>query len=400
MDDKARIRSHCTASSAAGCSMPPIHCGRPRGVDPAGGFFERLARTASRSPSRAVRASRRARPTASRWAVARLERRCRGARQTRSRLLVREVTSAPMDCFARSSTPMVRSLDDRALTLRPGFRAARVQSRRDSSATGARERERQALELLQAGVEAHLKRATGGFENGVPASLPLNRIRTCTCSKPRWQVARCARKANLWNPLADEIAEFALAHFFDPAMARCASSSTTNWNPAAGRPGAHRRARAPVRMGLAAAALGRRQTSASARAAALKLIEISEAHGVRNGLATATACSTISPPHDAGARLWPQTERLKAARIGRAPDGRGEIFFHGGASAAESLHALSRHCPIPGLWYDRIDVEGQHRRRARARQQLLPPGRRDRGNQRARAPCLNSVSTRIDSADC
>ncbi len=79
-------------------------------------------------------------------------------------------------------------------------------------------------------------------------------------------------------------------------------------------------------MGLAAAALGRAQAGQRARArAALKLIDIGEQHGVRNGLAINSLLDDFSP-HDAGARLWPQTERLKAAALAARLTGEARYF--------------------------------------------------------------------------
>ena len=55
---------------------------------------------------------------------------------------------------------------------------------------------------------------TGGFENGVPASLPLESNPHMHLFEATSRVPRCAGM-QLWQPLADEIAEFALAHFLD-----------------------------------------------------------------------------------------------------------------------------------------------------------------------------------------
>jgi mannose-6-phosphate isomerase len=59
-------------------------------------------------------------------------------------------------------------------------------------------------------------------------------------------------------------------------------------------------------------------------------------------------------PHDAGARLWPQTERLKAAALAARISGEPRYL----AMAAAAADGLMRYldCPIPGLWRDRIDA--------------------------------------------
>jgi mannose-6-phosphate isomerase len=77
---------------------------------------------------------------------------------------------------------------------------------------------------------------------------------------------------------------------------------------------------------------------------------------VRNGLAVNSLLDDFSP-HDAGARLWPQTERLKAAAIAARLTGEARYF----AMAAAAADGLMRYLdtPIAGLWYDRIDANGQ-----------------------------------------
>jgi mannose/cellobiose epimerase-like protein (N-acyl-D-glucosamine 2-epimerase family) len=214
------------------------------------------------------------------------------------------------------------------------------------------ERERQALELLQV-VLKHTKRASGGFENGVPTSLPLE-------SNPHMHLfeaalAGCEVSSNggLWQPLADEIAEFALSHFFDQNGV-LHEFFDTEWKFAPGIPGrivepGHQFEWAWLLLRWA----GDRHPKA--RAAALKLIEVTEANGVKNGLALQQVLDDFSP-HDPSARLWPQTERLKAAALAARLTGEAKYF----AMAASSADALKRYLatPIPGLWYDRIDAAG------------------------------------------
>ena len=79
----------------------------------------------------------------------------------------------------------------------------------------------------------------------------------------------------------------------------------------------------------------------------------------RTACATASRCNSLLDdfsPHDAGARLWPQTERLKAAALAARLTGEAR-YFAMAAAAAESLRRYLE-TPIPGLWYDRIDANG------------------------------------------
>jgi mannose/cellobiose epimerase-like protein (N-acyl-D-glucosamine 2-epimerase family) len=93
-----------------------------------------------------------------------------------------------------------------------------------------------------------------------------------------------------------------------------------------------------------------------ARAAALKMIDLMEAHCVRDGLALQQVLDDYSA-HDASARLWPQTERLKAAALAARMTGDSR-YVTIAASACEGLWRYLE-TPIPGLWYDRITADGK-----------------------------------------
>src|SRR5213076_1279611 len=89
---------------------------------------------------------------------------------------------------------------------------------------------------------------------------------------------------------------------------------------------------------------------------AIRMIDIMEAKAVKNGLALQQVLDDFTP-HDGSARLWPQTERLKAAALAARLTGDAKYF----AMAASAVESLKRYLatPIPGLWYDRIDVHGK-----------------------------------------
>ena len=176
------------------------------------------------------------------------------------------------------------SLDDRALLYDQAFAllafnvAAPVANRAPSASASRSSCTRWCMK--------HMKRAGQGFETGVPASLPLQ-------SNPHMHLFEAAlagcevcSESSLWKPLADEIAELALSKFIDRGHRRAARVLRRALESRARHPGTHRRARTPVRMGLAAAAVGRSEDTRAHAHAALKLIDIGETHGVRNGLAT------------------------------------------------------------------------------------------------------------------
>jgi mannose-6-phosphate isomerase len=85
------------------------------------------------------------------------------------------------------------------------------------------------------------------------------------------------------------------------------------------------------------------------RATALRLISIAEDCGVRNGVAVNRLLDDMSVV-DADARLWPQTERLKAAVLAAGLTGEPRYWSMAHAAALSFLPYLAT--PVPGLWFD------------------------------------------------
>jgi mannose-6-phosphate isomerase len=247
-------------------------------------------------------------------------------------------------------------LDERALLYDQAFGLLAL----NVSAVGdvRAEREHQANELHDL-VFKHMKREGVGFETGVPATLPLQ-------SNPHMHMFEAAlagcevcSESSLWKPIADEIAGLAMSKFIDRDSGALREFFDTDWNPAPGIEGrivepGHQFEWAWLLLRWGGERQG--QSAAHARAAALRLIDIGEGHGVRNGLAINSLLDDFSP-HDAGARLWPQTERLKAAALAAPLTGEARYF----TMAANAADGLMRYldCPIPGMWRDRIDAHGK-----------------------------------------
>jgi mannose/cellobiose epimerase-like protein (N-acyl-D-glucosamine 2-epimerase family) len=214
-------------------------------------------------------------------------------------------------------------------------------------------REREAIELLQTVIKL-TKRPSGGFENGVPTSVPLESNPHMHLFEATLAGAQVCSECSLWQPLADEIAEFALAHFFD-GNGVLHEFFDTDWKFSPGIPGrivepGHQFEWAWLLLRWAG------DKHPKARAAAIRMIDITEAKGVKDGLALQQVLDEFSP-HDGSARLWPQTERLKAAALAARVTGDAKYF----AMAASAADSLKRYLatPIQGLWYDRIDVNGR-----------------------------------------
>jgi len=351
MDDKARIHAqHSQLCSWLLDAAYPLWS--TRGVDPAGGYFERLGQDGKpfAEPRRSRVTPRQAYCFAMGPSLG-----WKGDAAT----LVRHGLDF---WFAKFQRPdgLFRTLinadgsvaDDRAVTYDQAFGLLAFNLGATLGDWRA-ERERQAHTLLQA-VLKHTKRATGGFENGVPSTMPLESNPHMHLFEATLAGCEVGSECNLWKPLAAEIAEFALAHFFDNNGV-LHEFFDADWKFAEGMKGrivepGHQYEWAWLLLRWAG------DKHAKARAAALKLIEVTEANCVRDGLALQQVLDDFSP-HDASARLWPQTERLKAGALAARLTGEAK-YFAMAASAAESLQRYLA-TPMPGLWYDRVDENGK-----------------------------------------
>jgi mannose-6-phosphate isomerase len=85
------------------------------------------------------------------------------------------------------------------------------------------------------------------------------------------------------------------------------------------------------------------------RATALRLISIAEQYGVHHGVAVNQLLDDMSVA-DAAARLWPQTERLKAALLAAGLTREPRYWSMAHAAALSLLPYLAT--PVAGLWFD------------------------------------------------
>ncbi len=103
--------------------------------------------------------------------------------------------------------------------------------------------------------------------------------------------------------------------------------------------------------------LDRPDASEEERAAALRLIQVAEARGVdrRRGVAIFALDERLEPL-DRSARLWAQTERLRACARAAAVTGDGSLWD----ATAEAIGALEAFLDVPtrGLWRDRMGPDG------------------------------------------
>jgi len=236
-------------------------------------------------------------------------------------------------------------LDDRALLYDQsfvllGFASAAV-------ALDARgEFEERALALRDA-IERHWRGATGGFCSG--EVNPERRE-----SNPHMHLLEaCLAWSEVgndpgWAAWVDEIADTALARFVNPASGALGESFTAEWQPASGTAG--RIIEPGHQFEWAWLLLRCRRRNAPARIAqALRLIAIGEEAGVRGGVAVNALLDDFSI-HDANARLWPQTERLKSTLLAASITNESRYLTCAAEAAASLFPYLDTN--LPGLWFD------------------------------------------------
>jgi len=212
--------------------------------------------------------------------------------------------------------------------------------------------ERQAEELLAA-LHRHLKHPQGGFDSGLPNRWPL-------LSNPHMHLFEAALEwrdssANpVWHTLTEDLGALALARFIDPVNGVVRETFDTAWNP---MPGISGRIVEPGHQFEWAWLLLRWSDEGRPEAmhAALNLIEISERAGICNGVAVDALLDDLTI-HTASARLWPQTERLKAASLAAALTGTSLHWTRAAAAATALRQYLAT--PTRGLWQDQLNADG------------------------------------------
>ena len=205
--------------------------------------------------------------------------------------------------------------------------------------------ERRALELRGV-IESRLGANGGGFHSGEGAgerreSNPhMHLLEACLT----WAQAG---KDGGWSAWAKDLIDLALSRFIDRETGALREFFSPCWEPAPGMEGriiepGHQFEWAFLML---KSPWGRAET---VERAALRLIAAGE-RGVRNGVAVNSLLDDFTV-HDSNARLWPQTERLKAALLAARVTGETSYGSMACAAASSLLHYLST--PVSGLWFD------------------------------------------------
>jgi mannose/cellobiose epimerase-like protein (N-acyl-D-glucosamine 2-epimerase family) len=162
-----------------------------------------------------------------------------------------------------------------------------------------------------------------------------------------------------WRVLAERIVELALARFADPDTRQIREFFTPDWSVAPGEAG--RIVEPGHQFEWAWLLLRWHASTRDQRAAdlALTLIHQAETRGVdvKRGVAM-NSLLVDGTVRDARARLWPQTERLKAACIAWETTRLADYCSMAQRAATTLTGYLAT--PTPGLWYDTVDLAGAY----------------------------------------
>ncbi len=207
---------------------------------------------------------------------------------------------------------------------------------------------------LREALYTHLKGSRGGFGSEVTDPVPI-------LANPHMHLLEAALAWTevsddpAWQVLADEIVHLALHRFSDPRTGALREQFGSDWTQLGPEGGA---VVEPGHQFEWAWLLSRwcRGIPGAAFSKAERLVEIGETYGVHRGVAVMGLLDDLTVI-DGSARLWAQTERLKASLClaKRASQPRYWV------AAASAVTSLSRFLEVrtPGLWHDRLAAEGQ-----------------------------------------
>jgi mannose/cellobiose epimerase-like protein (N-acyl-D-glucosamine 2-epimerase family) len=217
---------------------------------------------------------------------------------------------------------------------------------------------RDANALLDA-IEAHLTLPAGGFREADPArpyqSNPHMHLFEASLA---WEEVTGDVR---WARLADSIAALCARHFIDPKTGALREFFDAEWNFAQGPDGRIVEPGHQLEWAWLTQRWSLMRNNAEGLARAERLFEIGSVQGVdtvRN-VAFNTLTDKLTP-EDLSARLWPQTERIKAALIMAKTGGSDWVRNNGAIHAVNGVRGLMQYFEVntPGLWRDKLQTNG------------------------------------------
>lgn len=224
---------------------------------------------------------------------------------------------------------------------------------------------------LLAALRAGWGHPMGGFEESQPRTLPLRANPHMHLFEAALQWAEALQGTQAaqadqavqapWCALADELAELALARMVDAPSGLLTELFDGDWRPMPGDDGTLVEPGHQFEWGWLLVRWGRMRQRPDALAAAQRMVTLAEARGVcaQRGVAI-NSMGTDCTWRDANAKLWPQTERIKAWAImaSLASDTReaSRSLDHCSAAIAGLMGYLTR--PLAGGWYESLNAQG------------------------------------------
>jgi mannose-6-phosphate isomerase len=164
-----------------------------------------------------------------------------------------------------------------------------------------------------------------------------------------------------WSKLADEIAELALSRFIDPVSGGLREFFSADWSPASGDLGRVVEPGHQFEWCWLLTRWGRMRGRHDAISSARRLFHIGASHGVdrRRKVAVNTLRDDFTVSNNS-ARLWPQTERMKAAAILLEQAQTDEDKAYLNAELEDAMQGLCAYLatPVIGLWWDKMNPDG------------------------------------------
>jgi mannose/cellobiose epimerase-like protein (N-acyl-D-glucosamine 2-epimerase family) len=209
---------------------------------------------------------------------------------------------------------------------------------------------------LFARLGSTLRNPNGGFEESGPQSLPLlanshmHLLEACL----EW-IDQDDDRA--WSEVAEEIVELALRRFHDPVNGFIREFFNADWTLVTGDEADVAEPGHQYEWAWLLLRWSQRVHNPRAHQLALALIDRTEDRGVDRARGVAiNALFGDGRVRDARARLWPQTERIRATYLAGIITRQSRYTDTAAAAASSLMKYLDM--PIPGLWHDTMDEHG------------------------------------------
>ncbi|HEY6578347.1 MAG TPA: AGE family epimerase/isomerase, partial [Rhizomicrobium sp.] len=214
---------------------------------------------------------------------------------------------------------------------------------------GAHEGFREQAESLLAALDRTKRHEAGGFRESAESAFQSNPHMHILEAALAWAEAGGGRA---WDTLAEEIVALCLSRFIDPEDGFVREHFTANWEPALGERGRLVEPGHQFEWAWLLTRWARRRNEPAVELAARRLFSagLRGVDPVRD--VAVDALNEDLTIRSSRARLWPQTEWLKAALLLQRPEANDEYLLQARAAAQSLWRYLDM--PTRGLWRDKL----------------------------------------------